>query len=64
MNGKRPLMMQFTSLNINQTWEGTILFENQTTISSKWIFKVKIKISGTIDKLVWLTHYNEPMVPP
>jgi hypothetical protein len=37
MNGKRPLMMQFTSLNINQTWEGIILLENQTTISSKWI---------------------------
>jgi hypothetical protein len=62
MNGKRPLMMQFTSLNINQTWEGIILLENQTTISSKWIFKIKIKINGTIDKWVWSTHSNEPMV--
>jgi hypothetical protein len=63
MNGKRPLMMQVTFLNINRTWEGIILFENQTTISSKWILKIKIKINGTIDKWVWLTHYNKPMVP-
>jgi len=43
--------MQFTSLNINQTWEGIILLENQITISSKWILKIKTKINGTIDKL-------------
>jgi hypothetical protein len=52
MNGKRPLMMQFTSLNINQRWEGIILLENQITISSKWILKLKTKINGTINKWV------------
>ncbi len=57
--------MQFTSLNINQTWEGIILLENQITISSKWILKIKTKINGTIDKLGGgeSTHYNEPLVP-
>ncbi len=63
MNGKRPLMMQVNFLNINRTWEGIILFENQTTVSSKWILKIKIKINGTIDKWVWLTNYNKPMAP-
>ena len=41
---------EFDSLHKNQTWTLTKLPPNRKPITSKWIFKIKTKSDGTLDK--------------
>jgi predicted component of type VI protein secretion system len=41
---------KFTSLNKSKTWELTTLPQGRKTSSFKWVFKIKTKVDGTIDK--------------
>ena len=41
---------EYASLMKNQTWELVELPENKVPIGSKWLYKLKFKADGTIDK--------------
>ena len=41
---------EYDSLMKNQTWELVELLENKVHIGSKWLYKSKFKIDGSIDK--------------
>lgn len=44
------IQAEFDSLHKNQTWRLTTLPANRKPITSKWIFKIKTKADGTLDK--------------
>jgi hypothetical protein len=41
--------VEFTNLNKNKTWELATLPQGRKTINSKWVFKIKTKVNGTIN---------------
>jgi hypothetical protein len=41
---------EYDSILKNETWELTELPENKTPIGSKWLFKYKFNVDGSIDK--------------
>jgi hypothetical protein len=41
---------EYDSIIKNETWELTELPENKTPIGSKWLFKYKFNVDGSIDK--------------
>lgn len=41
---------EYASIMKNQTWELVELPENKVPIGSKWLYKMKFKADGTIDK--------------
>jgi len=41
---------ELRSIEKNQTWEMVELPHNKTLIGVKWIFKVKLKLDGTVAK--------------
>ena len=47
---RKAFKVEVDALKANQTWELVELPENRKAIKSKWVFKVKYKPSGDIDK--------------
>ena len=41
---------ELTALELNKTWELVTLLKNKRTIGCKWVFKVKYKVGGTIER--------------
>ena len=41
---------ELTALELNKTWELVTLPKNKRTIGCKWVFKVKYKADGTIER--------------
>ena len=41
---------ELTALELNKTWELVTLLKNKRTIGCKWVFKVKYKAGGTIER--------------
>jgi len=44
------MLEKLNALNVNNTWQITTLPPGKQTIGCKWIFKVKHKSDGTIDR--------------
>ncbi|KAL2248611.1 UNVERIFIED_CONTAM: Retrovirus-related Pol polyprotein from transposon RE1 [Sesamum indicum] len=47
---KDAMLVELKALEKNQTWEITELPKNKRTIGCKWIFKLKLKPDGTIER--------------
>jgi hypothetical protein len=47
---KLAIQVELQFLKANKTWEITILPKGRILISSKWVFKIKTKLDGSIDK--------------
>jgi hypothetical protein len=47
---KEAIQKEYNSLIKNETWEVVELPPNRKTIGCKWVFKVKYKADGTIDR--------------
>lgn len=43
-------MEEMRALHMNGTWEVVDLLENQKVVGSKWIFTVKYKANGDIER--------------
>jgi len=41
---------EFDALNVNHTWQHTPLPSGKTSIGCKWVYKVKLKSYGTLDR--------------
>lgn len=41
---------EFLALEQNETWELTSLSPGHTTLTSKWVYKMKYKADGSIDR--------------
>jgi hypothetical protein len=55
LNGRRPWQSKHESLMKNQTWDLTTLPPGKKPIGCKWVYKVKYKEDGTLDKYkAWL----------
>ena len=44
------MQQEIDALEANHTWELTILPVGQKTIGSKWVYKIKYKANGKVDK--------------
>lgn len=42
---------ELNALEKNDTWELTELPHGKGTIGSKWVYKIKLKLDGTVDRL-------------
>jgi hypothetical protein len=47
---KLAIQVELKFLKANKTWEITTLPKGRIPISSKWVFKIKTKSDGSIDK--------------
>ena len=45
-----PISMELQALEANETWEVTTLPPNKTPIDCKWVFRIKCRADGTIEK--------------
>ena len=48
---KEDMEQEYESIVKNNTWELVELPEGKQTIGCKWLYKPKINVNGTIDKL-------------
>ena len=48
---KEAVKAELTALAVNSTWEEVVLPKNVNIITSKWVFKSKLHINGSLDKL-------------
>ena len=48
---KNVIKAELTTLAANDTWKEIILLKNVNIITSKWMFKLKLHINDTLDKL-------------
>ena len=49
-NWKKAMVDVFQALMRNKTWELVPATENQHIISNKWVYRVKYKADGSLDK--------------
>jgi len=47
---RKVIQCEISALESNQTWETALLPKEKTTIGCKWIFKIKYKANGTIER--------------
>jgi len=47
---RETIQCEISALESNQTWETALLSKDKTTISCKWVFKIKYKADGTIKR--------------
>ena len=50
LKGKKAMAAEHESLMKNQTWDLTPLPSGKKPIGCKWVYKVKYKADGTLDK--------------
>ena len=48
---KNVIKTELTALAVNDTWKEIILLKNVNIIISKWVFKLKLHINNTLNKL-------------
>ena len=49
-NWKKAMDDEFQALMRNNTWELVPAIENQHVVSNKWVYRVKYKADGSLDK--------------
>jgi len=47
---RKVIQCEIFALESNQTWKTTLLPKDKATISCKWVFKLKYKANGTVER--------------
>ena len=47
---RKTIQCEISALESNQTWETALLPKNKVVIGCKWVFKIKYKADGTIER--------------
>jgi len=47
---RKVINCKISALELNQTWETILLPKKKTVLGCKWVFKIKYKVDGTVER--------------